>query len=140
MRAGFTLIETLIALAVTALALLTLQFGMQMITVHSQQKYEEQLAWYHMLGELEGEDYRFSLEKITSQKAQLKPHTDKERTYLLKAKKGNFILTTDKGGYMPLLTGVSAHNFSVDHGHLKIEATTKLQRFSAVTAIGEEHE
>lgn len=136
MKAGFTLIETLIALIVTALALLSLQFGFQMLTVQSQQKHDEQLAWYHMLGELEGKQYRFTLDKVNSQVAHLEPHTDKERTYFLKGHDDNLILTTDKGGYMPLFTGMANYQFGVDHNHLKIEVDTKLQHFSATTAIG----
>lgn len=140
MKAGFTLIETLIALAVTALALLSIQFGFQMMTVRSQQRYDEQLAWYHMLGELEGSQYRFSLGKVYLQNAQLIPHSDKERTYYLKGHDGNLILTTDKGGYMPLFKGMSYYEFDVDHGHLKIDVKTKTQQFSATTAIGGKHD
>ncbi|GAX08704.1 hypothetical protein IWT5_01865 [Secundilactobacillus silagincola] len=140
MKAGFTLIETLIALVVTALALLSLQFGFQMLAVRSQQKHDEQLAWYHMLGELEGNQYRFTLDKVNSYEAHLEPHTNKERAYLLRGHDDNLILTTDKGGYMPLFTGMTDYQLGVDHRHLKIEVNTKLQHFSATTAIGEHDE
>lgn len=136
MKPGFTLIETLIVLAVTALALLTLQFGLQMMNGRTQQKYDEQLAWYHMLAELEGKQYRFSLGQVYRQKAALKPHTDKARTYYLKGHQGKLMLTTDKGGYMPLFTGMNYYEFDVVHDRLKINVKTKLQQFSAVTTIG----
>lgn len=136
MKTGFTLIEALIALVVTALAMLSLQFGMQMLNTRSQQLYDEQLAWYHMLGELEGNQYQFTLKKAYLQQAQLSPHNHSDRTYILKGHNGNLILTTDRGGYMPLFKGVSYYEFDVDHHHLKIKVQTKFQHFSAVTAIG----
>ncbi|GAX03731.1 hypothetical protein IWT140_01356 [Secundilactobacillus pentosiphilus] len=136
MKTGFTLIETLIALVVTALAMMSLQFGMQMLNTRSQQRYDEQLAWYHMLGELEGDQYQFTLGKAYLQEAQLIPHNHRGRTYILKGHNGNLILTTDRGGYMPLFKGMSYYEFDVDHGHLKIKVQTKLQHFSAITEIG----
>lgn len=140
MKAGFTLIETSIALVVTALAVLSLQFGFQMLNVHSQQRYDEQLAWYQMLAELEGKQYRFTLGKVYLQKAELVPKTGKERLFYLKGHNGNLMLTTDKGGYMPLFKGMSYYEFDVERGHLKINVKTKLQNFSATTTIGGKHE
>ncbi|MCH5462605.1 prepilin-type N-terminal cleavage/methylation domain-containing protein [Lactobacillus sp. LC28-10] len=140
MRAGFTLIETSIALVVTALAVLSLQFGFQMLNVHSQQRYDEQLAWYQMLAELEGKKYRFTLGKVYLQKAELVPNADDERIFYLKGHNGNLMLTTDKGGYMPLFKGMSYYEFDVDHGHLKINAKTKFQQFTATTSIGGKHD
>ena len=46
------------------------------------------------------------------------------------------MLTTDKGGYMPLFTGMNYYEFDVVHDRLKINVKTKLQQFSAVTTIG----
>lgn len=62
-RRGFTLLETMIALFVTALALLTVQMGYQWLNNNQQQRNSEQLDWYGFLGIIEGGRYRFDLDR-----------------------------------------------------------------------------
>ncbi|MTV83226.1 competence type IV pilus minor pilin ComGF [Secundilactobacillus folii] len=141
MKRGFTLIETLIALVVTAIAILTFQFGIQALTAKSQQRYDEQLAWYHMLAKLESDDYGFSLAKVGMQEALLNPQTDKDRQYDIYQYHDKIVMTTDKGGYMPLLTGLHYVGMDNAHGYLKISVITRMnQHLSAVTTIGDVHE
>ncbi|WP_054737041.1 type IV pilus modification PilV family protein [Secundilactobacillus similis] len=64
MKQGFSLIETIIAIAVIAVGLLTIQLGTSIVMNQRQREFDEQLAWYQLLGELESPEYRFRVTKM----------------------------------------------------------------------------
>lgn len=142
MKKGFTLIETLIALTVTALAVVTLQFGFQAMAVKTQQRTDEQLAWYHFLATLESDQYQFTLNHQELQSVHLTPHVaDNDLDYGMYFHAGKIVLTTQQGGYMPLLNNLHYAEFGVRDGFLTIKVTTRnYQHLSAVTAVGGYHD
>lgn len=137
-RSGFTLVETIIALFVTALALLTLQMGYQWVNNHQQQRNAEQLDWYGLLGIIEGGRYEFDFDHIDGDEAFVHSNIEK-KDYIIRYRPNmdEVMLTTKSGGYVPLMQHVTDLKFTENNNHLALNMTTSThQKFAATTIIG----
>ncbi|WP_461242705.1 prepilin-type N-terminal cleavage/methylation domain-containing protein [Secundilactobacillus muriivasis] len=146
MKRGFSLIETIIAIAVIAVGLLTIQLGTSIVMNQRQREFDEQLAWYQLLGELESPEYRFRVTKMDpNHRYQLVLKTPRvtERPFILvhrrtvKTKSPHeLMLTTPDGGYLPLIRDVKDVTWTTKQNRLYLELTMmKGQKFSALTSV-----
>ncbi|KRK97262.1 hypothetical protein FD04_GL002124 [Secundilactobacillus odoratitofui DSM 19909 = JCM 15043] len=127
----------------TSIAIVSIQFGLQMLNGQSQQRAQGQLAWYYLLGEIESKEYHFSLTQVNKSSVELKQAAGKlkGRRFILAGYKEQLILTTFKGGYLPVMRQVVRFQFREEHHHLRIMVTTKQgQQFSALTSVEVPHE
>lgn len=129
----------MVALMITAIALLTLQAAMQLFDQRARQRTDEQLAWHYLLGEIESTKYQFRLKNINSARIELIETTGKKRLFFIERNKMNIILTTKYGGYMPLMLNVRRLEYHVKQQRLQLMVTTaSQQKFSAVTSVTKE--
>lgn len=139
-RSAFTLVETMTALFVTALALLTIQMDYQWVNNNQQQRNAEQLDWYGLLGIIESGNYRFALDHIAGDEAFVQSSMDDNKAYIIRFRpnKQEIILTTAAGGYVPLMQNITACKFTEKAQHLNIKMTTTTnQQFEGTTIVGE---
>lgn len=143
MKQGFSLIETIIAIAVIAVGLLTIQLGTSIVMNQRQREFDEQLAWYQLLGELESPEYRFRVTKMDRYQLILKSPRVTKRQFLLRHRRTvetkashELMLTTPDGGYLPLIREVKDVTWATKKNRLYLELTMmKGQKFSALTSV-----
>ena len=137
-RRGFTLLETMIALFVTALALLTVQMGYQWLNNNQQQRNSEQLDWYGFLGIIEGGRYRFDLDHVDGDEVFVHSKTeDQDHIIRFRPNKHEIMLTGLHGGDVPLMQNIASCQFTEKADYLNIQLTTSIKpRSDGLTIVG----
>lgn len=124
MRSGFTLIELIIALTVTSLVVLTINFSMQISHQFHSNRVADQLAWHYYLSEIRAPKYDFRV-KARSTKSLVLRSVAQNKTFILKYRQGELVLTTPNGGYLPLLRGLTTARFEADTRGVRSFVETK---------------
>lgn len=143
MKRGFSLMETVIAIGIIAVGLLTIQLGTALVANQRQREFDEQLAWYQLLGELESTDYRFRVTQLDDHQLKLVTQRKPKRPFLLRyrrtkatTKPHELMLTTPDGGYLPLIRNVKSVTWTTQKNRLYLKLTMmKGQTFSALTSV-----
>lgn len=105
-RNGFTIIEVVIALVVLSLLVLTIQVALPMLRSNK----DETLSWYYTLSELEENQKHFKISKMYTNQIYLKDGQDQTQ-YVLKQNRQSLILSTNDGGYIPLMDDIRLVEF-----------------------------
>lgn len=110
-RNGFTIIEVVIALVVLSLLVLTIQVALPMLRTNK----DETLSWYYTLSELEENQKHFKISKMYTNQIYLKDDQDQTQ-YVLKQNRQSLILSTNDGGYIPLMDDIRLVQFCSGKG------------------------
>ena len=108
---GFTIIECVAALAITALTLLLAGWLLTALSASNRHSLDYSVDWYVFLKEMESGSHYFVLQEVHVDNIRVhSPQTDLD--YLLQKHNDNLYLTSwSRGGYMPLFSGVEACTF-----------------------------
>ncbi len=108
---GFTIIECVAALAITALTLLLAGWSLTALSASNRHSLDYSVDWYVFLKEMEAGSHHFVLQEVHVDNIRVhSPQTDLD--YLLQKHNDNLYLTSwSRGGYMPLFSGVEACTF-----------------------------
>jgi len=136
-RRGFTLIECIVALLVTAMIGILIQFTLKLYMNVDQQPYDDYAQWYIFIQELESKDNQFELANGGNDNAinlysrvRTKQYTIEQNAYKPKV----YMYGTESGaGYLPLLQHVK--KYSVIHQNGNPRVIFKVEFLS-----GEKHE
>ncbi|WP_288528461.1 competence type IV pilus minor pilin ComGF [uncultured Secundilactobacillus sp.] len=140
MRKGLTVVEAILALFVTALVVLTIASGLKSTHFEMTTKTDQQLAWHYFLSEVRSPKYAFVVEKVETNYILLESSIQK-KTFILKFRSGELVLTTPKGGYIPLMRGLKTGQFQAVKKGVDCEAmATTGQRFKANLMLEDEND
>lgn len=102
---GFTIIECVAALAITALTLLLASWSMTALSSSNRHSLDGSVDWYVFLKEMEADNHHFVLEEVHLDNIRVKSRKN-DLDYVLQWKPGVLYLKErDRGGYMPLFNG-----------------------------------
>ncbi|KRM09262.1 ComGF family competence protein [Paucilactobacillus suebicus] len=107
-RFGFTLVECALALMVTSMAVLLINFTIVNFNSVEKINYNDDIQWYIFMRELESNEHKFELKDCTSTKLIMISQVT-HKLYRLECKDGHLYLTTDDGGYLPLMEHVNSY-------------------------------
>ncbi|USS93788.1 prepilin-type N-terminal cleavage/methylation domain-containing protein [Fructilactobacillus ixorae] len=110
-RAGFTLVETVVALGLIALGLslmLLTTNGMR----HTVNIQNQQLQFYRFVDVIESHHFKFKVVHCSPNEIKLVSQAEHQDYYLINAQ-GTVKLRTSQGGYMPLLMNVQQTDFAL---------------------------
>ncbi len=102
---GFTIIECVAALTITALTLLLASWSMTALSANNRHSLDSSVDWYVFLKEMEADNHHFILEQVHLDNIRVKSRKN-DLDYVLQHKPGVLYLKErTRGGYMPLFSG-----------------------------------
>lgn len=112
-RRAFTLAETICALLVSSLVVMTISIALASIKSANQRDLDPGLDWYLMLQELESADHQFEIISVSRWDLHLYSRVS-HRRYVFKGTTKMYLtcLQAGGGGYMPLIDGVKLREYS----------------------------
>ncbi|MGN1279628.1 MAG: competence type IV pilus minor pilin ComGF [Limosilactobacillus sp.] len=124
---GFTIIECVIALVITALTLLLAGWAMTALSASNRHSLDSSVDWYVFLKEMEADSHRFVLKRVDANRIRVNSwQSGTDLDYVLQQQHGNLYLTTSsRGGYMPLFSGVKTCTFKRLSGHRVLVEVTR---------------
>jgi hypothetical protein len=129
-KPGFTLIETLMSFMIFGFVLLTVNFGVQMI---SQVKIDDSKTQFNkMIIYLENPKHNFVMADLFEDQAML---DNSDGRYFLKINNNQLKLIGEHGGEIPLMKGISKVKFSRKGGLTNVEVYSKSNVYTDQIAI-----
>lgn len=102
---GFTIIECVVALLITALILLLAGWSMNALAVSNRHSLDSSVDWYVFLKEMEADSHHFVLKQVNSYEIRLNSRRS-GLDYTLQERGNTLYLTAwHRGGYLPLFSG-----------------------------------
>ncbi|MFQ9705477.1 MAG: competence type IV pilus minor pilin ComGF [Limosilactobacillus pontis] len=102
---GFTIIECVIALAITTLTILLAGWGLTALSTSNRHSLDSSVDWYIFLQEMEADSHHFILRKVAGTELQVySPRTG--FVYTLQGRDVLYLKAWGRGGYLPLLEGI----------------------------------
>ncbi|MDD6432493.1 MAG: ComGF family competence protein [Lactobacillaceae bacterium] len=103
---GFTIIECVVALLITALTLTLAGWSMNTLAVSNRHSLDSSVDWYVFLKEMEADNHHFVLKQVNSHNIRVNSCRS-GLDYILRKRQDTLYLTAwSRGGYMPLFSGV----------------------------------
>lgn len=102
---GFTIIECIMALLITAITLMLAGWGMTALTNSERHSLDHPVAWYVFLKEMEADSHHFVLRHVSGTAVRVySPRTG--LNYTLQGRRVMYLTAVERGGYLPLLDGI----------------------------------
>lgn len=102
---GFTIIECVLALLITAMTLLLASWAMTALADNERHSLDHPIDWYVFMKEMEAANHHFVLKEVSEKRIRVySPRTD--LNYTLHGRNILHLTTVERGGYLPLLDGV----------------------------------
>lgn len=123
---GFTIIECVVALLITALTLLLAGWSMNALAVSNRHSLDSSVDWYVFLKEMEADSHHFVLKQVNSHNIRVNSCRS-DLDYILQKKRDTLYLTAwSRGGYLPLFSGAKTCVFKRLPGQrVLVEVTRK---------------
>ena len=98
---GFTIIECVAALAITALTLLLAGWSLTALSASNRHSLDCSVDWYVFLQEMEADSHHFILRNVGEDELQVfSPHTGLD--YTLQGRDALYLKAWDRGGYLTI--------------------------------------
>ncbi|MCF6166556.1 competence type IV pilus minor pilin ComGF [Furfurilactobacillus rossiae] len=129
-RPAFTIVETLWGLTIGVLVLFTVTLTLQQLRYNASNEYQSIHQLDNTVMHLGNPEEKFRFESQQGNEVRLIGQTHKGvvQHYRLVAKRNNLIMTTTKGGYMPLVENISDASMMYANGCLTISFKTRHHR------------